>query len=56
MPTSKLIAFSLTAILLGVLLQLSNAKDTTSNTFDTIVNIVDPAQIEGTEVLLKDLI
>ena len=56
MPISKLIAFSLTAVLLGVLLQLSNAQNTPTSTFDTIVNIVDPAEIEGTEVLLKDLI
>ncbi len=59
MPISKLITFSLTALLLGVFLQLSNAQNTSSSpsdTFDTIVNIVDPAEIEGTEVLLKDLI
>lgn len=56
MSISKLVAFSLTGILLAVLLQLSNAQNKSTVDFDSIMHIVDPAEIIGTEVLLKDLI
>ena len=56
MSTNKLVAFSFTAVLLAVLLQFSNAQNKTTTEFDHIVNIVDPAEVAGTVVLLKDLI
>ncbi len=60
MSTSKLTLFSLSTLFLIILLQISNAKNKSSvesnNTQpNSIVNIVDPAIIAGTEVLLKDL-
>ena len=60
MSANKLTLFSLSAFLLFIFLQISNADDKTetetSNTQpDNIVNIIDPALIVGTEVLLKDL-
>ena len=62
MSTIKSIVYSLTAmIVLIATLQISQAQENTSvsqdiTKFDHIVNIVDPAEIMGTEVLLKDLI
>lgn len=56
MSTSKLVAFSLTAVFLAVFLQLSNAQNKPLTEFDHIVNIVDPAEVAGTVVPLKDLL
>ena len=60
MSISKLTLLSLSTLFLIILLQISNAgnksKVETNNTQpNSIVNIVDPAIIAGTEVLLKDL-
>ncbi len=60
MSISKLTLFSLSTLFLIILLQISNAGNKseveTNNTQpNSIVNIVDPAIIAGTEVLLKDL-
>jgi hypothetical protein len=60
MSVNKLTFFSLSALFLVILLQISNAGDKTeveinNSQPDTIVNIVDPTLITGTEVLLKDL-
>ena len=56
-PTGYLLT---TMIVLMAVLQISQAQtaSVTKNnaTFDHIVNIIDPALIAGTEVLLKDLI
>ena len=62
MSINKSIAYFLTAVIvLTATLQMSQAQENTSisqdtTKFDHIVNIVDPAEIKGTEVLLKDLI
>ncbi len=56
MSTGKLIALSLTSVFLFALLQLSNATNKVTTEFDHITNIVDPAEVEGTVVLLEDLI
>jgi hypothetical protein len=48
--------FSLTALTLIIVLQISKAQNkTTTIQADTILTIVDPAKIAGTEVLIKDL-
>ena len=60
MSINKLTLFSLSAFFLVILFQISNAGDKaeaeSNNTPpNPIANIVDPALIIGTEVLLKDL-
>jgi hypothetical protein len=60
MSINKLTTFSLTTLFLIILLQISNAGDKTELKIskaqnDSIVNIVDPALIAGTEVLLEEL-
>jgi hypothetical protein len=60
MSISKLTLFSLSTLFLIILLQISNAgnklENKTNNTqTNSIVNIIDPAIIAGTEVRLKDL-
>ena len=60
MSTSKLTLFSLSTLLLLILLQISNAGnkssiETNNNQPNSIVTIVDPAIVAGTEVLLEDL-
>lgn len=57
MSLIKLSVTILTIISITVILQFSHAQGSLSfnNNADEIVNIVDPALIVGTEVLLKDL-
>ncbi|MCK5918643.1 MAG: hypothetical protein KAG34_09465 [Cocleimonas sp.] len=61
MSTRKFTILSLSTLFLILFLQISNAGEKAeggaNNTqYDSIVNIVDPALIAGTEVLLKDLL
>ena len=60
MSIRQLTVFSLSILFFITLLQISKAHNTevqTSNTvqIEPLLNIVDPAEIVGTEVLLKDL-
>jgi len=61
MSINKLTASFLSAVSLVMMLQVSSAQTMLSqqqnnNEFNAIVNIVDPALIAGTAVLLKDLL
>lgn len=62
MSINKATAYFLTTVIvLTATLQMSQAQENTSisqdtSRFDHIVNIVDPTEIKGTEVLLRDLI
>jgi hypothetical protein len=60
MLANKLITFSLTTLFIIMFLQISNAEDKTvleksKVQDDSVVNIVDPILIAGTEVLLEEL-
>lgn len=61
MSINKLTASLLSAISLVMMLQVSYAQiilpqEQNNSEFNAIVNIVDPALVAGTEVLLQDLL